>query len=534
MKSQSPIVYAFIDGQNLNLGAGEITASNVIYSLTPGDGIDITGGQTPTITNTGVLSVGGQTGAIEFEPGAGIQVDGLTITNVGVLSVGGLTGDVALTAGTGIQINGGTIENVDLGSAQTIFKTFNVDGTPIVASSNTDILNFATGPGVNLTVDTNTKTITFDSLPAENENDIEAYIFDDDNDQGTMTSGTIDLDQVTFVGTLGLANGGLNQDLSSATNGQLLIGNGAGFTLSTITQGAGITLTNGAGSITIANQLGNTIDTTEIVNQTIRPDDLNVVAVPLDGQLMTYDSSTGLFEWQDVGGIVPGDISAVGDVLNGPAFTETNTYDGNSLFFDGPIAGNLDYEIELTAEDATNDQILTLPNKTGTIATLDDIHDPISIVTNGHNYISLNDQQIVLNQVDLTNDVVNELPVTYGGTGAITAGGARVNLGLEIVFGGRCLEPLCRAGKPVGSVGLGKKTSGRVGRKNFPLTKNTFFGVLYRKKSFLGAKKNLPDPTPLPACPGGIFNLAFFGHFGVKKSRFSKNPQKCVRYQGEV
>jgi len=37
------------------------------------------------------------------------------------------------------------------------------------------------------------------------------------------------------------------------TNGQLLIGNGAGYTLNTLTPGAGIGVTNGAGAITVAN-----------------------------------------------------------------------------------------------------------------------------------------------------------------------------------------------------------------------------------------------------------------------------------------
>jgi hypothetical protein len=37
------------------------------------------------------------------------------------------------------------------------------------------------------------------------------------------------------------------------TNGQLLIGNGFGYTLRTLTAGAGITVTNGAGTITVAN-----------------------------------------------------------------------------------------------------------------------------------------------------------------------------------------------------------------------------------------------------------------------------------------
>ena len=48
-----------------------------------------------------------------------------------------------------------------------------------------------------------------------------------------------------------VANGGTGLT-STPTNGQLLIGNGSGFTLATITQGSGITVTNSAGSITIA------------------------------------------------------------------------------------------------------------------------------------------------------------------------------------------------------------------------------------------------------------------------------------------
>jgi hypothetical protein len=48
------------------------------------------------------------------------------------------------------------------------------------------------------------------------------------------------------------SKGGTGVDGSAAANGTLLIGNGSGYTLATLTQGSGVTITNGAGSITIA------------------------------------------------------------------------------------------------------------------------------------------------------------------------------------------------------------------------------------------------------------------------------------------
>jgi hypothetical protein len=52
-------------------------------------------------------------------------------------------------------------------------------------------------------------------------------------------------------GTLAIGNGGTGVT-GTPTNGQLLIGNGSGFTLAALSAGTGISVTNGSGTISIA------------------------------------------------------------------------------------------------------------------------------------------------------------------------------------------------------------------------------------------------------------------------------------------
>jgi hypothetical protein len=64
------------------------------------------------------------------------------------------------------------------------------------------------------------------------------------------------------TGSFGIARGGTGLT-AAPTNGQILIGNGAGYSLATLTQGAGVTITNGAGTVTIAaSGLSNPMTTT--------------------------------------------------------------------------------------------------------------------------------------------------------------------------------------------------------------------------------------------------------------------------------
>jgi hypothetical protein len=76
-------------------------------------------------------------------------------------------------------------------------------------------------------------------------------------DEVLVTSASLTAD---VTGTLPVANGGTGQ--TSYTDGQLLIGNTAttGLTKATLTQGTGITITNGNGSITIASSASGTVN----------------------------------------------------------------------------------------------------------------------------------------------------------------------------------------------------------------------------------------------------------------------------------
>jgi hypothetical protein len=68
---------------------------------------------------------------------------------------------------------------------------------------------------------------------------------------GLVTTPTIAGTDITS-GLVGVTYGGTGVSGATAPNGSLLIGNGTGYSLATLTQGSGITITNSAGGITIA------------------------------------------------------------------------------------------------------------------------------------------------------------------------------------------------------------------------------------------------------------------------------------------
>lgn len=122
-----------LNNQDLDIGTGKLTASNVLYGVKAGKGILVGTGQTPELK---------------------LDIDVVS-------SISGRTGDLTLEEGSGITVDGLEITNSDKGSSQSIFKTIAVSGqSNIAASSNTDTLTFVAGSGITLTTDATNKKLT--------------------------------------------------------------------------------------------------------------------------------------------------------------------------------------------------------------------------------------------------------------------------------------------------------------------------------------------------------------------------------------
>lgn len=87
------------------------------------------------------------------------------------------------------------------------------------------------------------------------------------------------------------------------TNGQLLIGNGTGYTLSTLTAGSGVSITNGAGSIGISVNLGSVVTSFSAGSTGFTPSTATSGAITLGGTLNAGAGGTGLASYS-IGDII--------------------------------------------------------------------------------------------------------------------------------------------------------------------------------------------------------------------------------------
>jgi hypothetical protein len=223
-------------------GAGTVTSVNASGGTT---GLSFTGGP---ITTSGTLTLGGTLAVANGGTGA---TDAATaLTNLGAYPA---------SNPAGYTTNVGTVTSVDLTAGTGI----SVSGGPITTSGSITVVNTAPDQVVSLTAGTNvTITGTYPSFTiAASGGGGSGTVTSVDASGGSTglsftggpitTSGTL-----TLGGTLAVASGGTGQ--TTYTDGQLLIGNSTGNTLTkaTLTAGSGITVTNGNGTITIASTAG--------------------------------------------------------------------------------------------------------------------------------------------------------------------------------------------------------------------------------------------------------------------------------------
>jgi len=122
------------------------------------------------------------------------------------------------------------------------------------------------------------------------------------------------------------------------TNGKLLIGNGTGYSLNTLTAGTGITVTNGAGTITVASS-GLTSFSAGTTGFT--PSSPTSGAVVLAGTLVIANGGTGATSAAAArANLGAGTVASVGGTgtVNGITLTGTVTTTGN-LTLGGTLSG---------------------------------------------------------------------------------------------------------------------------------------------------------------------------------------------------
>jgi hypothetical protein len=266
---------------------------------------------------------------------------GSTVTGSSLTSVG--------TIGTGTW-NGTTI-GVDYGGTG---QTSYTDGELLIGNSTGNTLSKATitgGDGITVTNGTGSISLAAD-LKANG---------------GLVTEGqdneiAVDLGASSITGTLAAADGGTGQ--TSYADGELLIGNSSGTTLSkaTLTAGTNVNITNGNGSITIAATDTNTTytagDGLDLTNTEFSVDLAANGGLEISNTELQVDSSVA----RSTGDTFTGNLflsETSGNVLNTLAFKELAANGSHFVGFKAPSAIAADVTWTLPAADGATTQILS-------------------------------------------------------------------------------------------------------------------------------------------------------------------------------
>lgn len=240
--------------------------------------------------------------------------------------------------------NGGTGVTSSTGTGSVVLSTSPTLTTPDLGTPSALVLTNATGTPASLGLANATGTPTSINL----------------------TNGT-SLPLTTGVtGTLPVANGGTGQ--TTYTNGQLLIGNTTGNTLTkaTLTQGTGVTITNGSGAITIsATGTGGTVTTASVVS-----------ANGFAGTVANATTTPAITLTTSITGVLKGNGTAISAATAGTdyvapgtatTFTAAQSFTASGILLKGSSTG---YTTFASANASATAYTITFPAATVTVASL--------------------------------------------------------------------------------------------------------------------------------------------------------------------
>jgi len=344
-----------------------ITAGASVSSVTLSAGTTgLTASGNP-ITTSGTITLGGTLAVANG--GTGSTTASGALTALGAYSATNPSGFTS-NAGTvtSVNVSGGTTGLTTSGGPVTTSGTITLAGTLAVANGGTGLTSVgtqyqvltSTGSAATWgTVDLNNSTTG--TLPVSKggtgqtsaQTAINALAGATTNGQYLRGNGSnvvmsaiqgVDLPQISLssgiTGTLDVNNGGTGQ--TSFTNGQLLIGNTTGSTLTkaTLTAGTGISITNGAGSITIAatgggggNVTGPESSSTNAIarftdtsGKLIEDTNWSIASNDLYGSAGATSMQTGFLWIPAASGVPTGTVSQAGTLNNRvPLYYDTNS-----------------------------------------------------------------------------------------------------------------------------------------------------------------------------------------------------------------
>ena len=232
---------------------------------TGGVGATITANANGALSIDGVAVVAGNRVLIKDEVGAAQANHGVYV----VTQTGNGSTPFILTRATDFDSAGTGVDQIDAGdfflvtAGATLDNTSWVQQTPLPITVGTTPIIFSQfgapvlySAGTGLSLAGTVFSITNTGVSASTYGSASSVPVIAVNAQGQISSASstsiaIAASQITS-GALAVARGGTALT-ATPTNGQLLIGNGTGYSLSTLTAGTGVSVTNGSGSVTVTN-----------------------------------------------------------------------------------------------------------------------------------------------------------------------------------------------------------------------------------------------------------------------------------------